>query len=83
MYLPAGHLGEENVDHNGIINSALFNATQTRVTAFLAALKALPTVTDAVVFHSASATGSAIPPPTVITSLVVRPKIATQRRRMR
>ncbi len=83
MYLPAGYLGEENVDHNGDVLQVLLNATQTRATGFLNAVKALPTVSEAVLFHSPSATGSPVPPPTPITSLVVQSKIATQRRRMR
>jgi len=77
FFMPPFNIGEGDVDHNGVIAGASVTAVQTRLTAFLTALLADSSVERAVVLH-----GDATDP-TTVAGLVLQPKIATQRNRMR
>lgn len=79
MFIPSGYVGEASVGDSGAIVPADLVQMQTRATNFLTAIQNEPVVMDAaVVLHSSTPAT-----PTVITSLTVANKIATQRTRMR
>lgn len=76
MYLPPYALATAFVDRNGMISSTFLTPLQTALNTFLGAMDTAGY--QAVILHSTSEVL-----PTVITSLVVQPQIATQRRRLR
>lgn len=79
MFIPSGYTAESVVSETGVITAGNLATWQTRMTDFLADINANPTAYDAaVILHS-----SAPALPTVITSLTVSNRIATQRKRMR
>jgi hypothetical protein len=73
MYVPMTSVGEESVNRNGLIDQAVVESLQTAWTNIYGQL-------DAVILHDSS---GPITVPTPITALIVDPRIATQRRRMR
>lgn len=75
MYLPAGYLQEGLVDDNGTIDSSFRGDLQTAATAFRSDVAGAAGNMD--LLHSGSLA------PTVVTSLTVDTRIATQRRRLR
>lgn len=76
MYIPPIRPTESNVDAMGNIESADVTAIQTRWDSFFTALNEVAEL-PMVILHSAADT------PTVVTSLSVQSRLATQRRRMR
>lgn len=74
MFLPPFNLNETSVANNGMITGAVLATMQTGINAaFWAA--------NRVLLHDSATPGS--PDPTPITSLIVDPQVATQRRRLR
>lgn len=85
MYVPC-LLTEANVSDTGVIAAATRSAYQTLVDSLLddwatGAVGAQPPV-PLYLGHSVSGSG-VVPPPTLVTQLIVEPIIATQRRRLR
>jgi hypothetical protein len=79
MYLPAPYEG--GVGPTGLLVTGDFNLLQTAANTFLAAVNNSANLVGMVILHS---TGISAPPvPTPVTQLVVDPRIATQRRRLR
>jgi hypothetical protein len=79
-YVPG--IDEAQVDPAGNILSAALTAIQADATAWLTETAAMVQVSEVVLFHS-TPLGVAGLPPTAVTSMTVRPKVATQRRRLR
>lgn len=77
MYIPAV-VPEAGADNAGLIDPTYLAGRQTAATAFLAAVAAVSGVGTMVVLHS-----EAPSTPAGVTSLVVDPRLATQRRRLR
>lgn len=79
MFIPSGYLSEGSVTETGDLTVGDTATFSGRMQAFLDAIEAEPVVMDAgVILHSSTPTT-----PTVITSMDVSGKIATQRTRMR
>lgn len=79
MFLPAGYFPETGVDQAGLLTAGTVTTLQGNCNDFLTQIRTgSPTTDQAVILHS-----SAPSAPTVITTLTVAPKIATQRTRMR
>lgn len=74
MFIPPFALNEGNVTANGMLDPDFRSDTQTAVDAWMGEL-------NPVLLHDSATPGS--PAPTPITSFVVDPRIATQRRRLR
>lgn len=80
LYCPG--IGEGAVDAVGTIAGATVTAFQTAADAWLTAINATTGIGGMVILHTSG--GVTTPPaPTPVTALVVQPKIATQRRRLR
>lgn len=82
MYSPALQVAETGVTGYGTIDATTRTNTQARYDLAFAAMQAVTGVGPYVLFHAPSE-DSATPPPTVISSLILEPVVATQRRRMR
>jgi hypothetical protein len=89
-YIPG--IDEALVDPAGNLTPGALTAFQTDATAWLAETAAMAEVSEVVIFHSTpdkqEVPGGPLVPqpaiaPTAVTSMVVRPKVATQRRRLR
>lgn len=96
MFIPAGYVGEAEVDGTGLISAGNQTFFQDHVNQFYENLRDStgtpgPTFTSywPVLFHSdardpdGNVIPNTAPPPTDITALVADPRIATQRQRMR
>lgn len=70
---------QDVVDDSGLLTGAFQASQQTAINSWLTAIQGITGVEDAVVLHSEGD----IDPPTVITSLRLDSRIATQRRRLR
>ena len=83
MYVPC--VNEGAVSNVGVLTETFRNLMQDRMTGFLEDLSAPETTEEApatmVLLHSAGAPGGSAP--NVVTSLIMAPVIATQRRRLR
>lgn len=75
FYVPPYQVQETDVDYNGVMNAANLAAQQAAFDDFLARTQVLPY--DLMLFHSDGTL------PTPVTSIVVQPLVATQRRRLR
>lgn len=78
MYIPG--VNDNLVDELGVVTSAGLATLQTAASTFLTSTLALAVIDDAVILHTPTVE---TPLPTVITTLVVDGRIATQRRRLR
>lgn len=78
MFLPG--CNDNLVDELGNVTSAGQTSLQTACTAFLTAVQAVASVEEMVILHTPTVE---TPLPTVVTSLAIDPRIATQRRRLR
>jgi hypothetical protein len=80
FYLPG--FGEGDVTGVGGISSGTQGTVNTKLATWLTALQTLiPAIDGMVILHSTGITGA--PPPTPVTSMILDPVIATQRRRLR
>lgn len=84
MFVPSALVPEAIVGNNGEIGSAALAGFQTRIDSFYDALTDEATGLEPALWHSlGGSSGTEVLPGDPITALVVDPKIATQRRRMR
>jgi hypothetical protein len=74
MFLPPFNLNEASVANNGMISGVVLAAMQTGINSAIWAANRM-------LLHDSAAPGA--PDPTPITSLIVDPQVATQRRRLR
>lgn len=82
-YLPPGRLAEADVNNYGLIDAADLAVIQGEVDTLFAGLQTAAGG-DLVILHSEDVPAPGLePPPTVITSLTVDQRVATQRRRLR
>lgn len=81
MYFPG--IAEGNVDAAGVLTSTAITSHNDRAFAYLNLLADdVQTPAPMVLLHSSPQLG-AVPPPTVVTAMIVDSRIATQRRRLR
>jgi hypothetical protein len=80
MYLPG--VGESVVDNTGNVSAGKLNGLQTALNLFIVELADGPDIEDMVILHN-SPGAYALAAPTRVTSLVIDPVVATQRRRLR
>lgn len=78
LYMPPSHLGEGQVNSAGVLDTAVVTSWQGRWNAFFADSQAGGNY-ELVLLHSLPGLGDVIP----LTSFVVDPVLATQRRRLR